>query len=129
MRIIENPTSKKCEDICPNCGADYEDITWGAFVIDEAIYQPGDCTKCGCFFKAYYTYCDTEFEVGAVDRIPCKYPLSDFYQYMDEVQKGDRVSTTEDCEKCEEDCENKHCLITFPEIPAKKRHKVVRITQ
>jgi hypothetical protein len=113
MDIIENPTSKKCEDCCPNCGADYEDITWGLFVADEARYQPADCNICGCHFKEYYTYCDTEFEVGAVDRIPCEYPMNEFYQFKDEVPKGARASNPDtDCKKCEEkECDLRHCLI------------------
>ena len=49
----------------------------------------------------------------AKKRIPCKYPMSDFYNFEDEVLKGERVSTADDCEDCDsDDCENtKHCLI------------------
>ena len=44
---------------------------------------------------------------------PCKYPLSLFYNYKDEIPQNTRVSTPEDCEKCDtEDCDIKHCLIT-----------------
>jgi hypothetical protein len=46
------------------------------------------------------------------ERQKCKYSLSDFYIYMDEVPKNERVSTPEDCEKCDEGCINeKHCII------------------
>lgn len=42
----------------------------------------------------------------------CPYPLSKFYTYMDEVPKGTRVATPEDCEDCAvAKCDNKHCLI------------------
>jgi len=44
-------------------------------------------------------------------RVRCTYPMSDFYTYMDEVPKGTKISTPEDCEKCEEeDCDMKYCL-------------------
>lgn len=46
-------------------------------------------------------------------RIKCAYPMSEFYIYQDEVPDNVRVSTPEDCEKCEEmkGCEDsKHCL-------------------
>ena len=45
----------------------------------------------------------------------CKYPMSNYYTYEDEVPDNERVSTPEDCEKCTcpEGCEDaKHCLIT-----------------
>ncbi len=47
-------------------------------------------------------------------RIRCKYPMSQFYNYEDEIPKGTRVSTSEDCERCElENCnDGKHCLIS-----------------
>ena len=39
--------------------------------------------------------------------------MSAFYIYEDEIPKGERVSTPEDCEKCDdEDCDVRHCLIT-----------------
>jgi len=54
----------------------------------------------------------------------CKYPMSQFYIYEDQVPDGDRVCTPEDCEKCmEENCDDKHCLISgehedkFPPLP------------
>ena len=47
----------------------------------------------------------------------CKYPMSEFYIYEDEVPDNIRVSTIEDCIKCdgmgEDSCEDaRHCLIT-----------------
>ncbi len=49
----------------------------------------------------------------AKKRIRCTYPMSDFHNFEDEVLKGERVSTADDCEDCDiDDCENtKHCLI------------------
>jgi len=45
-------------------------------------------------------------------REKCKYPMSDFYHYKDEVPANIRVSTSKDCEECtEKDCESKYCLI------------------
>ena len=45
-------------------------------------------------------------------RIPCKYPMSNFYNFEDEVPEGTRVSTPEECETCDEkDCSLKFCLI------------------
>ena len=44
-------------------------------------------------------------------RIPCKYPMSNFYNFEDEIPKGTRVSTPEECEKCQECCDEPYCLI------------------
>lgn len=38
--------------------------------------------------------------------------MSLFYIYEDEVGPNDAVSTTADCEACEEDCNVNHCLMT-----------------
>jgi hypothetical protein len=49
------------------------------------------------------------------ERKKCKYPMSQFYIYEDEVPDGTRVCTPEDCVGCDEmpGCEDvKHCLIT-----------------
>jgi len=123
--VFEDPTSKKCPSHCPNCDAGDDDIEWGLFVFDEASYQPATCNKCGCEFKEYYQYSDTEFDVGAVPRIPCKTPLNQFYNFIDEVPDG-RVSTSEDCTKCdEEQCDLKHCFIIdgVPHYPMEKQEK------
>jgi hypothetical protein len=40
----------------------------------------------------------------------CKYPMSEFYNFEDEVPDGARVSTSDDCEACEEECDLSHCL-------------------
>ena len=46
------------------------------------------------------------------ERIKCKYPMSLFYNYKDEVTPNTRVSTFDDCKRCEEmDCCIAHCLI------------------
>ena len=42
----------------------------------------------------------------------CKYPMSEFYNFEDEVPNGSKVSTVKDCEECEcKDCDLRHCLI------------------
>jgi hypothetical protein len=47
------------------------------------------------------------------ERQKCKYPMSNFYNFEDEVPKGTRVSTPEECETCDEtECSLKYCLIT-----------------
>lgn len=106
---FDNPSSKKCLSHCPNCGSD--DIDWCIGEFDEAPNQAGTCNVCGCEFKEYYTYSETEWDIGSVPRVPCTGPLSRFYTYMDEVQYGDRVATKEDCEKCHDKCDVPHCLI------------------
>ncbi len=40
-------------------------------------------------------------EILNKNRIQCKYPMSEFYAYEDEVPSNTRVSTPEDCEKCD----------------------------
>jgi len=49
----------------------------------------------------------------AKERKRCTYPMSEFYIYEDEVPANTRVSTTSDCESCDEaDCDLRNCLIT-----------------
>jgi len=106
---------KKCENHCPNCGAGMDDIRWGKLTSDKFPTQPGVCKLCGCDFDEVHGYQTTTFTVGEVPRLPCPFPVDRFYTYMDEIPKGDRVSTTEDCEKCdEENCDLSHCLISGP---------------
>jgi hypothetical protein len=51
-------------------------------------------------------------EISKPKRIPCTYPMNEFYNFYDEVPIGSRVSTPEDCEACDEtDCDLRHCLI------------------
>jgi hypothetical protein len=58
-----NPIQKKCFNYCPNCGATDPNIEWGDKEwLDTQAYQEAECKKCGCVFKEYYTYSDTEFE-------------------------------------------------------------------
>ncbi len=51
-------------------------------------------------------------------RTYCTYPMSEFYIYEDEVPDDVRLSTSEDCWKCELECsglgceDSKCCLIT-----------------
>jgi len=51
--------NKKCENYCPKCGSD--DIDWGDFITGDVVYQRATC-KCGCEFKEYYEYSDTEID-------------------------------------------------------------------
>ena len=47
----------------------------------------------------------------------CKYPMSQFYIYEDDVPEGTRVSTIKDCIECDdiEFCQDAtHCLIQEP---------------
>ena len=48
------------------------------------------------------------------ERQRCKYPMSEFHNFEDEVPKGTRVSTLNDCEDCADDCGERHCLIEDP---------------
>ena len=52
-------TAKKCENHCPRCNS--ENIFWDVLEHTGAvIYQPAKCNSCGCQFKEYYAYSDTE---------------------------------------------------------------------
>ena len=52
-------TEIKCENHCPKCNS--ENILWGIVEVgDCVIYQPATCNDCGCTFKEYYKYTDTE---------------------------------------------------------------------
>jgi len=48
-------------------------------------------------------------------RVPCTYPMNEFYNFEDEVPDGSRCSTVHDCLQCDEmdsgDCELRQCLI------------------
>lgn len=57
----ESLLTKVCESHCPKCGAGMEDIEWGLFEYDEISHQNGTCTKCGCKFREYYNYSNTEW--------------------------------------------------------------------
>ena len=55
------PEPKKCFNHCPKCDATDPDIEWGDKEwLDNQAYQSATCKKCGCEFKEYYTYSDTE---------------------------------------------------------------------
>lgn len=111
METLKN--KKKCEDHCPNCGASMVDVNWLSMESDTIPYMWGTCKKCNCEFREEYTYNCTMFTLGDVPRVPCTIPMNKFYNFMDEVPKGERVSTPEDCAACvdETKCEDKHCLI------------------
>ncbi len=68
MAVIENPVSKECENECPHCGAGIDDIHWGGWKTGEVVYQEGECTKCGCYFKEYYKYSDTEYDKEEMEK-------------------------------------------------------------
>ena len=56
------------------------------------------------------------------ERKKCKFPMSKFYIYEDEVPKNVRVTTVEDCIKCDDmaSCgDTKHCLVSDTQIQRK----------
>lgn len=52
------------------------------------------------------------------ERKECSYPMSDFYNFEDEIPTDTRVSTVNDCKDCAEPNEfcldTGHCLISKP---------------
>ena len=50
----------QCENHCPNC--DSKDIGYETIEVGDVIYYPGRCLDCGCEFKEYFKYSDTEWE-------------------------------------------------------------------
>jgi hypothetical protein len=64
-----------------------------------------------------------QIEAGSHNLTPCTYPMNQFYNYMEEVPDGTRVSEMDDCLSCEEkDCEERYCLIVDP-IQDRIKHK------
>ena len=54
---------KSCFNHCPKCGAGEDCIDWGdKDWFDNHAYQRAECKKCGCEFKEYYKYTDTEID-------------------------------------------------------------------
>jgi hypothetical protein len=55
-----------------------------------------------------------DIESGKRNLTPCKYPMSKFYNYEEEIPEGTRVCDPEvDCKNCDyKDCEEEFCLIT-----------------
>ena len=51
--------------------------------------------------------------MNSKNRKRCTYPMSEFYNYEDEIPEGVRVSDPDsDCSCCtDEDCDERHCLI------------------
>ena len=45
-------------------------------------------------------------------RIPCPFPINEFYNFEDEIPEGTRISTSKDCENCCEECYDRYCLIS-----------------
>lgn len=63
MTVFEDVKSKECFNHCPNCGATDPDIEWGdKDWLDNQAFQDAECLKCGCKFREFYTYSDTEFD-------------------------------------------------------------------
>jgi len=57
----------KCENCCPNCGIDDNQIDWGITELCEGFTkQRASCNNCGTEFVEYYTlvYNGTEFTPG-----------------------------------------------------------------
>ncbi|MCD6436387.1 MAG: hypothetical protein J7L15_08405 [Clostridiales bacterium] len=53
--------NKKCENRCPACNS--ENIDWGDTDICETeTFQEGSCEECGCDFKEYSAYKETEWD-------------------------------------------------------------------
>lgn len=61
---IDDPeTPKKCFNHCPKCNATDPDIEWGdKDWFNNQAYQSAECLKCGCKFKEFYEYSDTEID-------------------------------------------------------------------
>lgn len=54
--------SKKCFNHCPDCDATDPDINWGIMEADgNEAWMGAICKKCGCEFKEYYKYTETEW--------------------------------------------------------------------
>jgi hypothetical protein len=52
--------SKKCFNVCPNCGAADHNIEWGEKEwFDTQAEQTATCLKCGQEFKEVYAYTQT----------------------------------------------------------------------
>ena len=59
---------KRCENICPKCGAGQEDIDWGMKDIsDSVIYQNATCEKCECHFTEEYEYVRTSIDEAVTE--------------------------------------------------------------
>ena len=52
--------NKQCENHCPKCNSG--DIDFWDIEIGDVIYYPATCKECGCNFKEYFIYSDTEWE-------------------------------------------------------------------
>jgi len=61
--VVHHPKPKQCFNHCPKCDATDPDIEWGDEEwLDQQAYQSAECKKCGCNFKEYYKYSDTEID-------------------------------------------------------------------
>lgn len=50
----------KSKNECPNCGEE-ENIDWFEKDIqDDTVFQKATCLECGCEFKEYFEYSNTE---------------------------------------------------------------------
>ena len=48
----------ECENHCPKC--DSTDVNYDSIEVGDVLYYPARCESCGCNFREYYTYSDTE---------------------------------------------------------------------
>jgi len=51
---------RKCENHCPKCNS--ENISSIGTCFADVVYQKLVCKDCGCGFKEYYKYSDTEID-------------------------------------------------------------------
>ena len=88
-------------------------------------YHNGITTYREVTIKEDSEYLASEEEHKNRNRVRCSYPMSEFYTFKDEVPTNVRVSTPEDCEKCEgmNGCEDsKHCLFEESKHCLQKLH-------
>ena len=56
--------TRECENHCPRCGAEIDDIDWGITQIGDGgeTFQDAVCKKCGCEFEEELTYKETTYD-------------------------------------------------------------------
>jgi hypothetical protein len=59
-KLIKAMSGLQCENHCPKCNSD--DISSIDTCFSDVVYQKLTCNKCGCEFKEYFTYSDTEID-------------------------------------------------------------------
>jgi hypothetical protein len=68
LNTVFNNKKKKCENYCPHCGANENNISWGPLdILTDTPARESFCRVCGTFFTEYYTYSETQInEVGVI---------------------------------------------------------------